>query len=68
MKTIGVILLVLGILSTLGGILATIAGNELNLSGLTFVVLGSFLIHRANQKKAEIERKKQWEQGSSNSQ
>ncbi len=53
MKTTGIILLVLGILSTLGGILGTIGGREPNLSGLAFVALGGFLIYRANQKKEE---------------
>ncbi len=63
MKTTGIILLVIGALSTLGGIIGTISGREPNLAGLTFVVLGGFLIYRANQKKEEAEKKKQWEQG-----
>ena len=63
MKTTGIILLVIGALSTLGGILGTISGREPNLAGLTFVVIGGFLIYRANQKKADAEKKKQWEQG-----
>ena len=63
MKTTGIILLVLGILSTLGGILGTIGGRDPNLSGLAFVALGGFLIYRANQKKEEAEKKKQWEEG-----
>jgi hypothetical protein len=63
MKTTGIVLLIIGALSTLGGILGTIAGREPNLSGLALVVLGGFLIYRANQKKEEAEKKKQWEQG-----
>lgn len=63
MKTTGIILLVLGALSTLGGILGTIAGREPNLAGLTIVVIGGYLIYRANQKKEEAEKKKQWEEG-----
>jgi len=63
MRTTGIILLVIGILSTLGGFLGVISGRELNLNGLVFVVLGGFLIYRANQKKEEIEKKKQWENG-----
>ena len=63
MKTTGIILLVIGVLSTLGGILGTISGREPNLAGLTFVVLGGYLIYRANQKKADAEEKKQWEEG-----
>lgn len=66
MKTTGIILLVIGVLMTIGGILGTISGQEPNLTGLTFVVLGGFLIYRANQKKADAEKKKQWEQGNSN--
>ena len=63
MKTTGIILLGLGILSILGGIIGTIGGRDLNLSGLAFVALGGFLIYRANQKKEEQEKKKQWEEG-----
>jgi len=34
---------------------------------LTFVVLGAFLISRANKKKEEEEKKREWEKGSSDS-
>lgn len=63
MKTTGIVLLVIGCLSTLGGIIGTIGGREPNFAGLTFVVIGGFLIYRANQKKEDAEKKKQWEQG-----
>jgi uncharacterized membrane protein len=63
MKTTGIVLAIFGGLSTLGGILSAIAGRESSLAGLTFVVLGAFLISRANKKKREEEKKKQWEQG-----
>lgn len=63
MKTTGIILLVIGCLSTFGGIIGTIGGQEPNFTGLTFVVIGGFLIFRANQKKEEAEKKKQWEEG-----
>ncbi|HNW99354.1 MAG TPA: hypothetical protein PKK00_13175 [Bacteroidales bacterium] len=66
MKTTGIILLVIGCLSTLGGIIGTIGGREPNFAGLTFVVIGGFLMYRANQKKEEAEKKKQWEEGNSN--
>ena len=66
MKTTGIVLIVLGILSTIGGIMATISGREPNLAGLTFVVLGAYLIHRANQKKKDAESKKRWEEGNMN--
>ena len=63
MKTTGIILLVIGSLSTLGGILGTISGREPNLAGLTFVALGGYLIYRAKQKKSDAEEKEQWEEG-----
>jgi uncharacterized membrane protein YbaN (DUF454 family) len=66
MKTTGIILLVIGCLSTLGGIIGTIGGREPNFAGLTFVVIGGFLMYRANQKKEEAEKKKQWEEGKLN--
>ncbi|MHA8056791.1 hypothetical protein VR611_12635 [Aquirufa nivalisilvae] len=61
MKTAGVILFVLGCLSTLGGIMAAIGGHRPNFTGVAIVVLGAFLISRANKKKAEAEQKKKWE-------
>ena len=66
MKTTGIVLVVLGALSTIGGIMGTISGREPNLAGLTFVVLGAYLIYRANQKKEDAERKKRWEDGNMN--
>ena len=64
MKTTGIVLLVIGILSTLGGIIGTVHGQNPNFAGLAFVVLGAFLMSRANKKKVEEENKKQWEKGS----
>jgi len=63
MKTTGIVILVFGCLSTLGGILATIGGHKPNFAGVTFIILGAFLISRGNKKKAEEEKKKQWEEG-----
>jgi len=63
MKITGIVILVLGCLSTLGGIMGTVAGQQPNFAGVTFIVLGAFLISRANKKKEEAEKKKQWEQG-----
>lgn len=65
MKTTGIVLLVLGLLSTLGGIIGAANGQKANFSGLMIVVLGAFLISRANKKKEEEEKKKKWEQGNS---
>jgi len=46
--------------------LGTAAGRDPNFAGLTLVVLGLFLISRANKKKEESEKKKQWEQENTN--
>jgi uncharacterized membrane protein YbaN (DUF454 family) len=61
MKTIGIILVILGALSVLGAIIGASHGHETQFSGLVFVVLGAFLISRANKKIAEEQEKKQWE-------
>lgn len=63
MKIAGIIILVLGCISTFGGVMAAAVGGRLNLSGLTFIVLGIFLISRAKKKKEEEEEKSKWEQG-----
>jgi hypothetical protein len=63
MKTTGIVLLVFGILSTFGGIMRTISGHEANLNGLAFVALGGYLVYRANQKKEEEDKKRNWENG-----
>lgn len=42
-----------------------LAGVQPSFAGLTFVVLGVFLISRTDKKKEEEDKKKQWEQGSS---
>jgi hypothetical protein len=64
MKTTGIILLVLGCLSTLGGLASMSNGGRANFSGLGLVVLGAFVISRANMRKEEAEKKKKWEEGS----
>jgi hypothetical protein len=64
MKTTGIVILVIGCLSAFGGIMRTIAGHQPNFAGVTFIVLGAFLISRANKNKEEADKKKQWEQGS----
>ncbi len=67
MKTTGIVLVIIGGLSTFGAIMATANGHPTSLAGLAFVVLGAFLISRANKKKEEEEKKKHWEQGNINS-
>lgn len=64
MKVAGIILLSLGIISVLGAIVGAANGRQTNFAGLAFVVLGAFLISRANKKREEEERRKEWEKGS----
>jgi hypothetical protein len=65
MKTTGIVFLVLGLLSTLVGIIGAANGQNANFSGLMIVVLGAYLISRANKKKEEEEKRRKWEQGNS---
>jgi hypothetical protein len=65
MKIAGIVLLTIGILSVLGAFVGAANGHNTNFSGLAFVVLGAFLISRANKNKEEEEKKKQWENGES---
>ena len=64
MKTAGIVLLVIGGLSVLGAIIGAAGGHQTSFAGLAFVVLGAFLLSRANKKQEEEEKKKQWEKGS----
>jgi hypothetical protein len=68
MKTTGIVFVVIGLLSTLGAIIGAANGHRTSFAGLTFVVLGAFLISRAEKKKEEEEKKKKWEQGSKENQ
>ncbi|MFW6272983.1 MAG: hypothetical protein ACOC2U_04295 [bacterium] len=63
MKVAGIILFVLGIMSTLGAIIGTANGNSVSFGGIGFIVLGAFLISRANKKKKEEQKKKEWLDG-----
>lgn len=51
MKTTGIVLVTIGVISTLGAIIGAVNGYQTNFGGLTLVVLGAFLISRANKKK-----------------
>ena len=66
MKIAGIILLVLGILSTLGALIGAANGNSTSFGGLAFIVLGAFLLSRANKKKEGEENKRKWSEGNSN--
>ena len=63
MKITGIIFVVIGGLGTIVSIIAAVSGIEANFSALLPLILGLFLISRANKKKKEEEKKKQWEQG-----
>ena len=61
MKTSGIILLAIGIIATLGNIVQLSEGKSPTGAGIAFIVLGAYLIYRANQKKEEAEKKKEWD-------
>lgn len=63
MKTTGIVLIVLGGLLTIIAIVGAAQGYQVNFSGLAFLVLGAFLISRANKKNEEAEKKRKWEEG-----
>lgn len=63
MRTTGIVFIVLGGLSVLGAIWAASVGRTTSFGGLSFVVLGAFLVSRANKKKKEQEEKENWKKG-----
>jgi hypothetical protein len=65
MKTTGIVLLVLGGLSFIGALAALSQGRNILSGPIIFIVIGAFLISRANKKKEEEEKKKQWAEGNS---
>lgn len=60
MKITGWVLVVFGALSLLGAIIGATLGREESFGGIAFIVLGAYLIHRANQKKQEEEDLQKW--------
>ena len=56
MKTTGIVILILGLISLLGCLI----GGDSIVGPLFWVGLGIFLIHRANQKKQEKKEKEEW--------
>lgn len=56
MKTTGIVILILGLISLLGCLI----GGDSVFGPLFWVGLGIFLIHRANQKKQEKKEKEEW--------
>ena len=61
MKTTGIVLVVFGSLSILGAIVGASRGHQTSFAGLSFIILGAFLINRANKKQEENEKRKEWE-------
>ncbi len=59
MKTIGYVIAVFGGLSTLGALM----GNHNPLGGIFFLVLGIFLITRAQQRAERKKAKNEWNNG-----
>lgn len=61
MKILGIIFIVLGSLSLLGSLLAVANGATRRIGGgIAFIVLGAYLIHRANQKTHENKEHDDW--------
>jgi hypothetical protein len=60
MKIAGIIITIIGVMSTLGAIMAVSAGRSISFAGIGWIVLGSFLIYRANQKKEDNQKIKEW--------
>jgi len=69
MRITGIILIIIGGLSLLGAIVGLAEGHSISSEGVGFaiaiIVLGAFLISRANKKKEEEEKKKEWIEGKS---
>lgn len=59
MKTTGIFLILLGVLSIIAGLMK----GHLNTSMVFFIILGFYLIHWANQIKEENNKKKKWVDG-----
>ena len=64
MKTWGIILVLLGAFTTIVAIVAIVNGHQASFGGVAFLVLGAFLLSRANKKKEEEDKKRKWEQES----
>lgn len=60
MRTTGIILIVIGILNFIIKIMALAHGDNPPKAFLMFIVLGSYLVHRANKKKEKEKKKNNW--------
>ncbi len=61
MKTAGIIMIVLGIMALIWGLVAA-DGKSIG-GGITWIVIGAFLVHMGNKKKTHKEEKDKWESG-----
>lgn len=61
MKALGWILIIFGGLCTLGALIVALEGRESNFVGVTFVVLGMYLLHRCKQKQQQRNKQEKWE-------
>ena len=59
MKTTGIVMIVLGVLSIMAGLLK----DHLNTIMIIWIILGAYLIHRAKQKQEEEDSKQKWLKG-----
>ena len=53
MKTAGIIVLIIGILSILGALVGSSQGHDTSLAGIVFVIIGAILMSQGNKKKEE---------------
>ncbi len=61
MKVWGWILVVFGGLSAVGAFVVAVEGGESNFGGITFVVLGLYLLHLSKQKQKQQKDQKKWD-------
>jgi len=63
MKVTGIILLVMGAFVMLGLIIGASQGHSVSFTGpIIFIVVGAFLISRANKRKQEEKERNEWSQ------
>lgn len=60
MRITGIILIVFGTLAILGAFIQAMEGHDASLGGLSFVVLGTYLMSRAAKKKKEQAERDKW--------
>jgi len=61
MKTTGIVLLIIGILSFAGAVIAAQKGKNIFAGPIAFILVGAYMINRANKNKKEKIEKSKWE-------